>query len=195
MSTRAVGWALDSRMTGPLDPATRLVLVVLADHAHADGTSAFPSKVTISDRINVSERTVQRHLRALEEAGLITPGDAQLVAHIRPDRRPRVWNLTLTERGDNLTPRTERGDTNGPTGSHGASSRGVTGDSQTKNRTNHENPTPTPPPIVDPATLGRSRPLEAPVPPRGACGSCGQEKLLVSEGLCRRCLVEQEAGA
>jgi len=194
VSTRAVGWALDSRCTGPLDPATRLVLVVLADHAHADGTSAFPSKATISERIDVSERTVQRHIGALETLGLIIPGDANLVSHIRSDRRPRVWNLTLEARGDNLTPRSDRGDTENLTGSHGTSSRGDTAVSQTKNRTNNENPTPTPPALADPSTLGRAVALED-RPERGECNGCSETRLLVAEGLCRTCLMVREAGA
>lgn len=191
MSTRAVAWALDSRSTGPLDPATRLVLVTLADHAHADGTSAFPSKRTISERIDVSERTVQRHLRTLEELGLITPGDARLVDHIPHYARPNVWNLALTRPGDNLTP----GDTGGPTGSHSGYGPGVTGDSQTKNITNPRTDPPNPPPLAAPETLGRARPLEIPAPPRGECSSCSETRLLVSDGLCRRCLIAAEADA
>lgn len=204
MSTAAVGWALDSRRTGPLDPATRLVLVVLADHAHADGTSAFPSKVTISDRIDVSPRTVQRHLGALVDLGLIRPGDAALVSHIRSDRRPNVWDLALDTRGDKMTPRDGRGDDTGPTGSHRTSPRGVTPDSQTKNRTNNENSPHTPldgeetddadPSIVmaQEHALADHLPMRSPrAPENGECNGCAEVKLLVADGLCRRCLMAE----
>lgn len=46
----------------------RLVLLSLADQANDDGW-CWPSVGTIADRCNISERAVQQHLRALEEAG------------------------------------------------------------------------------------------------------------------------------
>jgi hypothetical protein len=49
--------------------ANRLVLIALADYAHDDGTNAFPSVPTLARKARVDDRTVQRALRELEEAG------------------------------------------------------------------------------------------------------------------------------
>jgi DNA-binding Lrp family transcriptional regulator len=51
--------------------SARLVLLVLADHADHDGTSAFPSVATIARQTRMSERGVRYALRALEESGQI----------------------------------------------------------------------------------------------------------------------------
>ena len=106
MSLRATLWALYEAPAK--DPTARLVLVVLADHAGDDGRDAFPSVARIASAAEVTERTVQRHLRDLEEAGLIVKGDqARVEAAIkRGDRRPVCYDLQLgVVRGDNMTPR------------------------------------------------------------------------------------------
>jgi DNA-binding transcriptional ArsR family regulator len=55
----------------PLPTSMKLVLVVLANHAHDDGTGAFPGIERIGFLTGLAERTVQQQLRALEERGLI----------------------------------------------------------------------------------------------------------------------------
>ena len=42
-----------------------------------------------------SERTIQRYLADLRDAGLIFEGDQELVSHVRADRRPTVYDLDL----------------------------------------------------------------------------------------------------
>ena len=110
-------WALrDAPVT---DPAAKVVLIGLANHAHADGTVAFPRISVLAAYCRCSERTVQRKLSDLLAAGVIRRGDQGYVAHLRPDRRPVVYDLDMPSRGDNLTPRepsgvtaqAERGDT------------------------------------------------------------------------------------
>jgi len=49
----------------------RLVLIVLADHAHNDGSNCFPSVKTIAEEARMSERNVRYALRELEEHGSI----------------------------------------------------------------------------------------------------------------------------
>lgn len=49
----------------------RLVLLVLAEHAHDDGTNAFPSVETMMRRTRLSRRSVQGALRKLEAEGQI----------------------------------------------------------------------------------------------------------------------------
>ena len=48
-----------------------LVLIVLATHAHEDGTSAFPAVETIAAKARVTRRTVQYALRRLEQRELV----------------------------------------------------------------------------------------------------------------------------
>lgn len=54
----------------PLDPKDKIVLVVLADHADADGY-CFPGQTTLSRRTSVPERTLRRILDRLEALGYI----------------------------------------------------------------------------------------------------------------------------
>lgn len=58
---------------GRPDSTARHVLQVLAEHAHKDGSGAHPSILRIQYRTGYDERTVQRALRRLETAKLITP--------------------------------------------------------------------------------------------------------------------------
>lgn len=69
MSTRAMTWAFGQRAGSPM---AKLVLLALADH-HDDETGAdpFPAIRTIAAETEMNERSVRRHLEALEAAGLI----------------------------------------------------------------------------------------------------------------------------
>lgn len=131
MSLKAMIWVMES---APVTSHAELaVLYALADRAADDGTAAFPAQTWIAERARCSVRTVKRHLKNLEDAGIIHRGDQRHVSYVRGDRRPIVWNLDLTltrdatggqndtpsppERGDNMTPREgERGVRNGQTG-------------------------------------------------------------------------------
>lgn len=120
MSIEATAWAL--RVEGVPDPAARVVLIGLANHAGADGTAAWPSVATLAAYAVCSERTVQRKLRDLEALGLLRRGDQELLRHLPADRRPTVYDLPIgvtacrpaPENG--VTPVTERGDTAGTDG-------------------------------------------------------------------------------
>ncbi len=54
-----------------LPRTAKLVLAVLAEHAHDDGEEAFPSVPTIAREAGCSARTARYWLRALREAGII----------------------------------------------------------------------------------------------------------------------------
>lgn len=73
----------------------RLVLIALADRYNDDTGVCWPSIKTISQEIGVSVPTVHKAIRSLEEAGLITRGNPRWVSHLRADRRPTVWTLSL----------------------------------------------------------------------------------------------------
>jgi hypothetical protein len=69
MSVRVLGWALrEAPVTSKTD---LLVLIVLADHAHDDGSGAYPSVATIAKLARMSPRGVHVALRNLEATALI----------------------------------------------------------------------------------------------------------------------------
>lgn len=118
MSLKAMLWVLES---APVANHVELaILFALADRAADDGTAAWPAQSWIATRSRCSSRTVIRHLKNLEADGVIRRGDQNLVSHLRPDRRPVVWDINLrlgpdaprtTGRGDSVSPREEpRGD-------------------------------------------------------------------------------------
>lgn len=100
MSIDAISWALNK---APIPRNRRdasslaIVLVGLADHADPDGRNAFPAVATLARYTRLSERAVQYAVRALEELGLITPSDPEIVAAYvkRADRRPKGWDLVI----------------------------------------------------------------------------------------------------
>ena len=68
MSVHVISWVLrhsDETL------GRRLVLLVLADHAREDGSSAWPSIDTIATQARLSKRQAQRCLRDLESSGAI----------------------------------------------------------------------------------------------------------------------------
>jgi DNA-binding Lrp family transcriptional regulator len=68
MSSHVTSWVLkhsEARL------GNRLVLLALADHAHADGSSAYPTVGLLAREARLSERQVQNALRALEKDGAI----------------------------------------------------------------------------------------------------------------------------
>lgn len=69
MSGVVVSWVLDNAAVK--EHSDLIVLLVLADHAHEDGTHAYPSVRTIARRGRLARSTVQRSLRRLEGTGEI----------------------------------------------------------------------------------------------------------------------------
>jgi hypothetical protein len=129
MSREVEAWARQQR-TG--DPARKAVLMALANYADPHGRNCYPSVPRIAEEVEVSARTVQRHIGALEEMGFI-----RRVERIRPEDGARTSNLiefpdyvppklshrvpakpaapgdNLSGGGDNLTP-THDTDVTGP---------------------------------------------------------------------------------
>lgn len=96
MSVEVISWALNEAPTMP--PSAKLVLIGLANHAHPDGSSAFPSVARLMRYTCLSERTVRAQLALLEEMGVIQRSDQRIVAAYisRPDRRPVGWNIVMS---------------------------------------------------------------------------------------------------
>lgn len=127
MSLRATLWALDDADTD-CDTCV-LILVAYADHVDEDGC-AWPGQQAVARRARCSVRTVRRHLRDLEESGLVTkvdeptdPSSRGRYLSMRPDHRPTAYVLSL-ERADRMTGRDDHGRTDGAPradkpGSHG----------------------------------------------------------------------------
>jgi DNA-binding transcriptional ArsR family regulator len=113
----------------------KMVLLVIADHANDDGTNAWPGIATIARKTSISERSVQRHLKTLEDANLITiikQGGGN--KHTRNDRRPNRYdvNLKALKAITWVDPEDDHGVTNGaPADLHGVTDQrhGVTSES------------------------------------------------------------------
>jgi hypothetical protein len=93
MSLEAMSWALKN---APVENAQEHVLLIaLADRADDFGRSAWPSQRWLAQRGRCSDRTVRRHLSAMESRGLLLRGDQRMVEHLPVDRRPVVWDLNM----------------------------------------------------------------------------------------------------
>lgn len=88
-------WALNDAPV--VDPTRKLVLIALADGANDDGSGTCPGHKLMARRACVDVKTVKRHLKALEELGLIRRGDQRIAEKYRADRRPVVWDLDLAQ--------------------------------------------------------------------------------------------------
>lgn len=161
MSLKAITWVMEN---APVEsPAEMVILYALADRAHDDGSTAWPSYQWIADRAVCSRRTVIRHIKAMEKRGLIKRGDQRFVQHLPSDKRPTVWDLDLslrrqpkepagcqsdTPRTTGVSSRADRGDSSCNTGVSSRAERGDKGDTQSvlepsvEPSLNHSPPTP-----------------------------------------------------
>lgn len=83
MSVKASHWAWQQA----LPPAQKVVLLALADHSDDDG-KCWPSIRRLVKKVNVTDRTVQRVIRDLQAAGLVS-----VEPRPRPDGRGATSNL------------------------------------------------------------------------------------------------------
>ena len=120
MSVRAMSWVWSLR---GIPAPTRLVLMAIADWADDEGV-AWPAVDTIADKVELSHRTVQRHLHAAEAHTLLT---------ITQRAGSSLYKLHLHEWGDKLsgvTPVTSGGDSDDTPGVPKSTPRGDTSDTQ-----------------------------------------------------------------
>ena len=107
-------------------------LLVVAVYTDSSGKGAYVSASTVAQLTRKTERQAKRDLHELEELKLIRRGNQKLVAHIRPDRRPVVYNLPMAKRGDTHdTP--SRDDTHDTPQPNGVTHRAERGDIQSQN--------------------------------------------------------------
>jgi hypothetical protein len=98
MSVEALTWVFEQ--APDVAPHEVPVLVGLANHAHPDGTGAWPGVPRLARYSRKGERAVQKDVQSLLSKGLIRKGDQRLVAHYPPDRRPVVYDLAMERRLD-----------------------------------------------------------------------------------------------
>lgn len=94
MSWQATAWA-DSLPYDAMKPLATRVLFKLANVAAQDGTRAYRSKWEMAHELGVDQRSIQRALRELLATHLILIGDQKVVAHLRGDRRPTVYDCNM----------------------------------------------------------------------------------------------------
>jgi len=70
MSWEATAWAKKTR--GHTSAGQKLVLLILADYHNTEKGMAWPSQRTLADDCEIPIRTIQHHLRTLEQTGFIT---------------------------------------------------------------------------------------------------------------------------
>lgn len=100
MSVRAISWAYGQNLGSASQKA---VLLHLAYLAREEDNCAWPHVTRIQAETELSERTVRKALKALQDKGLIASGDQNLAAvHgdiVPANRRPKVWILRLDHSG------------------------------------------------------------------------------------------------
>lgn len=72
MSGKVVGWAFEQGQARELAPTHRYVLIAYADNASEKDAKCWPDKPEIVEKTGLSQATVYRAIKALEEAGLLT---------------------------------------------------------------------------------------------------------------------------
>jgi len=98
MSWQANAWANGL----PYDVCKALayrVLTKLTDVADERGQRAWRSKSQLADELGVSQRSIQRAIKELENDRLIIRGDQRYVQHLRADKRPTVYDCNLRHSG------------------------------------------------------------------------------------------------
>lgn len=95
MSVEALSWALNQAPVE--DPGAAAVLIGLANHAGPDGRECWPSVERLAYYGRMSERTVRRHLRTLEDTGVIARDEDTRGrdAKTRADQRPNAYRLVM----------------------------------------------------------------------------------------------------
>lgn len=87
MSLRAMAWAWEQNTKSS---GERLVLLALADHAGDDG-ECYPHTARLAEKCALDRKTVQRHLIALDERGLVE----KLYRRKRGDGRLAGWQYRI----------------------------------------------------------------------------------------------------
>lgn len=85
-----------------LQPATRYVMLTLANYADKEGNDIYPSLPTLALDTGFSESTIRRHIKTLRAVGLLDYGDQSIVAdnpRYRNDKLPKVYRFMFELEG------------------------------------------------------------------------------------------------
>lgn len=80
-----------------LPPTTRHVGLTLSLHMSERGDSAFPSVSTLAEETGLARRTVQRHLRALQDEGWIEPDGWASYKTVGGEQKTRRYRATVPD--------------------------------------------------------------------------------------------------
>lgn len=109
MSVKLLSWVLEEvpQKHPTLDPTARLILLILADHFNDHEGAAWPSHGRVAKMAGVTEETVRRHLRNMEEMGLVTskPREGRSNLYVIPPTPTRDTSLM----GEGVPPTPARG--------------------------------------------------------------------------------------
>lgn len=96
MSYQGQTWVDEVALPHLKNTGELVIMLRVANHA-SNGpkkmSGCFAGSETLAKECLMSLRAAQGHLRELTRRGLLVPGDPKLVEHIRPDRRPPVYDL------------------------------------------------------------------------------------------------------
>lgn len=98
MSLEALVWALRVPKSKNVDDSALRTLAIMADYANEQGM-CWPSRERLRNDRGVSLATISRHIADLFKEGLIVPANGGPVAHLPTNRRPKVWQMNLPNRG------------------------------------------------------------------------------------------------
>ncbi len=87
MSVKIMGAVWDA----PLPTTQKFVLLALADHADHEGGNIFPAVATIARKCNLTERGVQKAIRALVKAGLL------ILERQGNGRKTNLWRIDVQQ--------------------------------------------------------------------------------------------------
>jgi hypothetical protein len=97
MSWQAIRRAYEVEDAKCKSPSQLAALLAIAHFCGNDMKGCYASQETLAAKAHMSVKSFQRQRDELVDLGLIVPGDESLVAKIRADRRPDVWNLGCTD--------------------------------------------------------------------------------------------------
>lgn len=96
MSYQGQTWVDEVALPHLKNTGELIIMLRVANHA-GNGpkkmSGCFAGSETLAEESLMSPRAAQGHLRELTRRELLIPGDPKLVEHIRPDRRPPVYDL------------------------------------------------------------------------------------------------------
>lgn len=91
MSLKATIWVMDK---APVKSFEEIILLyALANGADEHGRNTWLQREQAARRIGCSLEDVTGHLEMLEQRGVISKGNQEIVSHYPVDRRPTVWDL------------------------------------------------------------------------------------------------------